>query len=110
MFIVQLWGPSLALLRRYAWCWVAGAIGERRRRVAVDGWDHRAPGRPHPPSQPPGLTCALAAGLALALWLGGDGWRRHLALAFFGVLAVTVVRAGSRAGLLGLLVTTAVIL
>ena len=110
VFIVRLWGPSLALLRRYAWFWVAGATVSGVVGLLSTGGLTGRPGglTPHPNHL--ALTCALGAGLALALWLGGDGWRRHLALAFFGVLAVTVVRSGSRAGLIGLLVTTAVIL
>jgi O-antigen ligase len=110
VFIVRLWGPSLAQLRRYAWFWVAGATVSGVVGLLSTGGLTGRPGglTPHPNHL--ALTCALGAGLALVLWLGGDGWRRHLALAFFGVLAVTVVRSGSRAGLIGLLVTTAVII
>lgn len=110
VFVVQLWRPSLAVLRRYAWCWVTGAMTSGTVGLLSTGGITGRPGglTPHPNHL--ALTCALAGGLALALWLSGQGWRRHLALACFGVLALTVVRAGSRAGLVCLLVATAVVL
>jgi O-antigen ligase len=55
------------------------------------------------------MISTLGAGLALALTAREEGWRRWAAAACSGVLAITVMRAGSRAGLLALVVAVGVV-
>lgn len=108
VMVVRLWGPSVALLRRYAWCWVSGAVVSGVVGLMSTGGVTGRPGglTPHPNHL--AMTCVLASGFAVCLWFTEIGWRRHLALAMLGVLALTAVRAGSRAALVGLLVTLGV--
>lgn len=109
VFVVRMWAPSVAMLRRYAWCWVCGAVVSGAiGLLSTGGVTGRPEGlTPHPNHL--ALTCGLAGGIALALWMSDEGWRRSVALAMFGILALTVVRAGSRAALLGLLVSAVVV-
>lgn len=106
----QMWGPSLAILRKYAWCWASGAAVSGAVGLFSSGGITGRPGglTPHPNHL--AMTCALGAAIALTLWLSEVGWRRQGALALFGLLVLTVVRAGSRAGLVALLVGAAIVI
>jgi O-antigen ligase len=106
---VRMWSPSFATLRRYAWCWIAGAaVSGIVGLLSTGGVTGRPDGLTTHPNHL-AMSCALGAGLAVALMLSEQGGRRHAALAVAALLTLTVVRAGSRAALLALLLSTAVI-
>ncbi len=109
VIVLRMWAPSVASLRRYAWCWVCGAaVSGTIGLLSTGGITGRPEGlTPHPNHL--AMTCALAGGIALALWLSEVGWRRHVMLGMFGLLILTVVRAGSRAALVGLLVGAVIV-
>lgn len=110
VIVVRMWGPSVATLRRYGWCWAAGAGLSGAIVLFFAGG---VTGRPHGLTTHPNhlaMTCAFGATIALAIRLSDDGWRRQVALVTFGVLVMTVVRSGSRAGLVALIVGSGVVL
>lgn len=109
VIVLRMWAPSVASLRQYAWCWVCGAVVSGTvGLLSTGGITGRPEGlTPHPNHL--AMTCALAGGIALVLWLREEGWRQHVALAMVGLLALSVIRAGSRAALVGLVVSAAVI-
>jgi O-antigen ligase len=106
---VRMWGPSQAMLKRYLWCSVAGAVASGAVGLfSGGGLTGRPQGlTPHPNHL--AMTCALGATLALALRLCEVGWRRTAALGAFCLLALSVVRAGSRAGLIAMLIGAAIV-
>ena len=109
--VLVLWGwrPDVATLVRYAWCWLAGAAVSA---VVALGSGGDASGRVAGLSAHPNhlaMISTLGAALAVALAVCEQGRRRWLAAGATALLAVAVIRSGSRAGLLALVVAGAVL-
>ena len=107
---LQQWAPDLETLRRYTWFWVGGAVvsGVFGILAAGDAAGRTAGLTTHPNHF--AMMSALGAGLALGLALLETGSGRWLATSSFTVLSLAVLRSGSRAGLIALVVTAAVLL
>ncbi|MGH9223247.1 MAG: O-antigen ligase family protein, partial [Acidimicrobiales bacterium] len=109
VLIVWAWRPDAATLRRYAWYWVAGALVSGLVGLVSSG---DASGRTaglagHP--NPLAIISSLGAGLALVLAVSSASRVRWAATGAFGILSLVVIKAGSRAGLLVLAVSVAVV-
>ena len=109
ILLVARWAPDLATLQVYAWCWIAGAVVSGLSGLLGDG---DASGRPaglmaHPNQL--AMVAAMGLGLALAFVVWAPGRARWMATGASTVLIVTIVRTGSRAGLVAAAVVTVVI-
>jgi len=103
------WRPDRGQLTRFAWVWVGGAVLSAVVALAGAG---DASGRPAGLSGHPNhlaMISSLAAGLALVLAVTAAGRARAIAVGALAILTLGVLRAGSRAGLLVLAVTCAVV-
>jgi O-antigen ligase len=109
VLVVLSWRPDDSQVRRYTWLWVLGA-GVSGVLALVEGGD--ASGRSAGLTTHPNhlaFISSLGAGLALTLALTERAVRRGLAITALTILSLAVLRAGSRAGLVALTVTVAVV-
>ncbi len=97
--LVLLWAPDVDELRWASGLFVAsvivagivGLFGPEYVAGRVRGWAY------HPNHL--GAMTAIAAGPAIAIWLTASGWRRHASVAALVLLALVMLIAGSRTGL-----------
>lgn len=109
VWVMLTWAPDIAMLRRYTWFWVGGAVANGVWGIlAVGDAVGRSAGLTTHPNHL-AIVCALGAGLALVLALSETGSGKWLAAASVTVLVLAVLRSGSRAGLVALLATAAVV-
>jgi Tol biopolymer transport system component len=110
VLLLQHWAPDLETLRRYTWAWVGGAVVSGVFGILAVG---DAAGRTAGLTTHPNhfaMVSALGAGLSLGLALLETGPGKWLATSSFTVLSLAVLRSGSRAGLVALVVTGALLL
>jgi hypothetical protein len=105
---VALWAPRPAQLRWFCWFWLAGAVFNASWAIVVGpvGGFRPAGLSTHPNHL--GLVCMLGTALALGLALAERRALRPLAAAAIAPLLAAVLVSGSRAALLGLVVTVPV--
>lgn len=109
VLVVRRWAPDPVTLRRWAWCWVSGATVSAVYALMDSGdVSGRAAGLAAHPNHLAMLS-VLGAGLALALSASPRSGAQWVARAAFTALALAVIRSGSRAGLIALVLTCAVI-
>lgn len=103
------WRPGPREVRRYTWLWVlaASASGLTGLLAGRDAGGRSAGLTTHPNQL--AFTAALGVGLALCLSVSERGPRRGAAVTALTVCSLAVLRAGSRAGLVVLVVTVAVV-
>jgi O-antigen ligase len=103
VLVVFAWRPPIEVIYRYAWCWLAGATVSCLVAL-VDSGTARPPGLTTHPNHL-AIVSSLGAGVAVALAAHMQRARRAMAIGLICLFALTVVRSGSRAGLLALGVT-----
>lgn len=102
---MALWGPGEALARRFAWLWFAGATASATlAAVRPREFVGRALGLTTHPNHF-GLVCLLGVGLGLGLVLSSRGGVRTATGACVLILIAGTGLSGSRAAILGLVVT-----
>lgn len=105
-----LWAPPRRTLERLCWVLVLGASVNALLGLVMPKLGGRAMGLSTHPNHL-ALACALAFGVALGLLVSSPGAYRRLVLTgCLAILGVGVITSGSRAGLVGVVVTVAVFL
>jgi O-antigen ligase len=110
VLLVFAWRPDPEALRRFTWLWIAGATTSAAFALVSAG---DAAGRPKGLATHPNqlaVISSLAAALAFAAAISERRGRRWVAVAAYAVVSLAVLRSGSRAGLIALVVAVLVVL
>ncbi len=104
--LFALWKPSIEELRRIAWLWVSSVTISSLFAIRELGGIHvsRASGLTLHPNNL-GITVALAIGPAITLTLLAKGFVRWIGLGACMVMGIGLMISGSRAGLIGALMS-----